>query len=122
VKFILIDKDTIEIVKSALQNVDSKFEYLSLGSEPLKGTTHISELLNDDGSGKEKNTRTLQKSLQNDIFSIRETEDCGSKTGTFGHFEYKRLHWISKRGCSHPLLWNCVFENSRVRKVSEILI
>jgi len=51
VRFALIDKDTISVIKTALQDVDSKVELLSLGSEPLKGTTHISELLKDDGKG-----------------------------------------------------------------------
>jgi len=51
VRFALVDPDTIEVIHVALRTVDFEVNLLSIGCEELKGTTNLSELLNDDGSG-----------------------------------------------------------------------
>jgi len=57
-KFVLVDPDTVGSIRVALQSLDSKVEMISLGDEKLVGTTHLSELLKDDGSGGNKFFKT----------------------------------------------------------------
>ncbi|XP_059473279.1 uncharacterized protein LOC132195350 [Neocloeon triangulifer] len=49
-KFVIIDLDTIDMIRSALELVNFEVCLVSLGDEPIPDTTHISELLADDGS------------------------------------------------------------------------
>jgi hypothetical protein len=51
-KFVCVDKDTDANVRNAAQALGSHdLIYLSVGDSPVDGTTHLSELVNDDGSG-----------------------------------------------------------------------
>ena len=51
-KFVCVDKDTDANVRNAAQALGSHdFIFLSIGDSPVEGATHLSELVNDDGSG-----------------------------------------------------------------------
>jgi acyl-CoA synthetase (AMP-forming)/AMP-acid ligase II len=51
VRFALVDPETVDVVKAALEKIDFDVQLFSLGNEAPIGTTHLSELLEDDGSG-----------------------------------------------------------------------
>jgi hypothetical protein len=51
-KFVCVDKDTDANVRNAAQALGSQnLIYISVGDNPVDGATHLSELVNDDGSG-----------------------------------------------------------------------
>jgi hypothetical protein len=51
-KFVCVDNDTNAIIRNATQAFSSHdLIFLSVGDSPVDGATHISELVNDDGSG-----------------------------------------------------------------------
>ncbi|XP_059479644.1 uncharacterized protein LOC132199121 [Neocloeon triangulifer] len=49
-KFVMADSDTIQVIRAALELVNFEVCLFSLGDEKIQGTTHLSTLLNDDGS------------------------------------------------------------------------
>ncbi|XP_059473268.1 uncharacterized protein LOC132195343 [Neocloeon triangulifer] len=53
-KFVLVDSDTIQVIRNALEKLDFEVCLLSLGDEPISGTAHLSNLLSDDGSAFKK--------------------------------------------------------------------
>jgi len=51
-KFVCVDKETDANVRNAAKALGSHdFIFLSIGDSPVEGATHLSELVNDDGSG-----------------------------------------------------------------------
>jgi hypothetical protein len=50
-QFVAVDPDTISVVSSAMHLIDHEIQLISVGEETLPATLHISQLLEDDGSG-----------------------------------------------------------------------
>jgi hypothetical protein len=50
-KFVIVDKETIDMVKEACKDVTHSIQYLSVG-EKVPGTVNFEDLLQDDGTGK----------------------------------------------------------------------
>ncbi|XP_059479512.1 uncharacterized protein LOC132199071 [Neocloeon triangulifer] len=71
IKFALVDGETFEIVKEAAQSANqAKVNYFSIGDVHLEGTTHISEMLRDDGSAYSGN---VDIDVDNDMLLICNT-------------------------------------------------